>query len=193
MAGMIQDQMQAPADAGAAPVDDTQDDATENQGDITPDSIMAKLHLTPQQKPQLQRIVVAGMKVMFDQQSHHLMLDALNGPGPLPQKLGQGIAGLMGMLVQESKNSLPPDLIIPAALVLLAHAADFMNKSGMTISNQDIGAAIDVCVSTILQAYKLDPAKVQSIAGDAGADAGADADQQPPQQQQAPAAPQGVQ
>jgi hypothetical protein len=188
MAGLIAQQMQPGAQAlppqptdgpGAAPA------AGELDAKLSPDSIMGMLHLNPQQKQQLQRVVAAGMKVMFDQQSHQLMLDALQQPGPMPDKIGKGIAGLMGMLLNESKNSIPPELIVPAGLVLLAHAVDFLNQAGTPVSDEDFGGAVDVFVHTVMDAYGLDSDKVAAIAGDAenAAGAGADDQAQPAQEQ----------
>jgi hypothetical protein len=132
-------------------------------GKITPEFIQSSLHLNPTQKQQLQRIVVAGMKIMFSQQSHGMLLKQLEGPGTIDQKLGQGVAGLMALLAHESKNSLPPNLLIPAGMVLLAHAADFLRKSGQTITDQEIGAAINVMVNALLHAVGIDPEKVAAI------------------------------
>jgi len=136
-------------------------------GKITPESVQSQLHLNPQQKAQLERIVLAGQKVMFSRQSHKLMLDQLNGPGPIDVKLGQGIAGLIGLLMQESKNSLPPNLLIPAGMVLLAHAARFLAESGQPVSDQDIANAMNVMVTAVLNAFGLDADKVAARAGGA--------------------------
>jgi hypothetical protein len=124
---------------------------------ITPQSIMAQLHLTPPQAQQIQRIVVAGMKVMFSPQSHNLMTQQLQGPAPMPQKLGQGVAGLMGLLAKESNNTLPPKLMVPAGMVLVAHAADFLRKAGQQVSDVDVGNAIQILIQTLLKSAKLDP------------------------------------
>lgn len=164
MAGLIEQGMPAPA-GPAQPTGNTQ---------LSPKAIEAQLHLDPQQKQQLQRIVAAGMKVMFDQQSHQMMLDSMQAPGPVPDKLGQGIAGLLGLLMQESKNSLPPQLLVPAGLVLIAHAAEFMNETGMPVSDEDFGNAVDVMVTTVLDAFGLDAERVAAVAGDAQAAAGGD-------------------
>ena len=131
---------------------------------LTPQSVAAHMHLNPQQAQQMQRIVIAGMKVMFSPQSHQLVLKSLGGPAPMAQKLGQAIAGLMGLLMKESQNSLPGNLLVPAGMVLLAHAADFLNKSGQPISDQDIGAAMQTFVRAVMGAVGLDPQKVVASA-----------------------------
>lgn len=132
-------------------------------GKITPQFVMDGMHLQPQQKQQLQRIVVAGMKIMFSQQSHGMFLKQLQGPGTIDMKLGQGVAGLMALLVKESKNSLPPTLLIPAGMVLLAHAADFLRKAGQEVTDVDIGNAIKVMVNAVLHAVGIDPEKVAAM------------------------------
>ena len=137
-------------------------------GKLTPEAIQAKLHLNPQQQAQLQRIVLAGRKVMFSKESHHLMLDQLKGPGTIAQKLGQGIAGLMGLLMQESHQSLPPNLLIPAGMVLLLHAAQFLRQSGQQVSDQDIGAAIEAMTTAMLHAVGINADKVAEIGAQAG-------------------------
>ena len=126
----------------------------------TPEAVQASLHLNPQQQQQLQRIVIAGQKVMFDAKTHHLMLDQIKAPGPLPQKLGMSIAGLLGLLWQESRNSLPPNLMIPAGMVLLAYAAQFLNRAGQSVSDLDFAAAAKVMVTTVLKAGGVDPDKL---------------------------------
>lgn len=152
---------------------------------LSPDALTAQMHLNPQQKPQFDRIVAAGMRIMFDEKTHKLMVEQLQSAGPMPQKLGEGIAGLLGLLVREAKGSLPPDLLIPAGIVLMAHAVDFLNQAGAPVSDEDFGAGVDVLVSTVLQQFKIDSNKVAAIAGDAESMAGA--------QGQQPAAPQPAQ
>ncbi len=135
------------------------------KGDLSPEAIEAKMHLTGKQPEQLKRIVLAGMKVMFDKSTHKLMLDQLNGPGTIAQKIGQGVAGLLAMLWQESKQSLPPQLLIPAGMVLVAHAAKFLRDSGQDISDQDIGQAIEAMTTALLHAGGVDSQKLAAIGG----------------------------
>ena len=137
-------------------------------GKTSPEAIRAGLHLSGNQGAQLDRIVLAGKRVMFDQRSHKLFLEQLDGPGTTAQKMGQGVAGLMGLLWQESKQSLPPQLLIPAGMVLVAVAADFLKKGGMDVSDQDIAGGIEALVTALLQAGGVDPDKVAEIGGRGG-------------------------
>lgn len=133
------------------------------EGKTSPEAIRAGLHLNDKQAAQLDRIVLAGRRVMFDSRSHKMFLEQLDGPGTIAQKLGQGVAGLMGLLWQESKQSLPPELLIPSGMCLVAVAAEFLKKGGMDVSDQDIAGGIEALVTALLQAGGVDPDKMAEI------------------------------
>lgn len=131
---------------------------------LSPQAVLAKMHVNPQQKQQLERIIAAGMKVLFDPTTHKLMLDKMNEPGPIEQKIGEGILNLLSTLWQESKQSLPPQLLIPAGLVLVAHVCDFMNKSGSPVTPKQQGDASEIMVNSMLKWGGIDPDKVAAKA-----------------------------
>jgi hypothetical protein len=74
------------------------------------------------------RIVKAGMKVMFSDETHDLMMEQLSAEGDMPKVLGEGIAGLMLLLFQKSNKTMPGQLLIPAGIYLLSEAADYAEK-----------------------------------------------------------------
>ena len=131
---------------------------------ISPESLIESMHLTGNQKAQLERIVLAGQKVMFSEKSHRLMLEQLDGPGPIAQKIGQGVAGLIALLRQESRGSLPPELLILAWMILCAVVAQFLREAGQDVSDQDIGVAIETMTNALLHASGVDPDKLSAIA-----------------------------
>jgi hypothetical protein len=125
--------------------------------DIDTETIKNNINMPPELQEAYERVVIAGMKVMFSKESHKLMLDELQKKGPIGQKLGMGIAGLMLMLVKESNSTIPPEVIIPAGINLLTRAADFIRKSKIEkITNADIGDAMEIMISTILQKFGVD-------------------------------------
>lgn len=143
-------------------------DAKPAAGKLSPESIKAQMHLNGNQGAQLDRIVLAGKRVMFDKSSHKMMLEQLDGPGTIAQKLGQGVAGLIALLWQESKQSLPPQLLIPAGMILVAVAADFLRQAGQEVTDQDIGQGIEAMVTALLHAGGVDPDKLAEIGGRGG-------------------------
>ena len=143
-----------------------------SRDDLSPEKVKEGIQIPEQFRQAYERVVAAGMTVMFSKQSNKAAVDTIrNGEGPLAQRLGQGIAGLLGMIVKETRGTIPPQVMIPAGVELLIQAADFLRKSGMEeINNQVIGDAMDVMVTAVLQAAKLD---VNKIAGFIGQRAGA--------------------
>jgi hypothetical protein len=127
---------------------------------LSPRALQSRMAVPPKMRNQFQRIVVAGMKVMFDPSTQKLRQQAMQGNGPLPQKLGLSIAGVMGLLLQESRNSLPPQLIIPCGIVLLAHARDYLLKGRQELSDADFGTAVGVFIDAVLGQAKIDSNKI---------------------------------
>lgn len=129
---------------------------------ITEESVKSQLHLTGKQGAQLERIVLAGRKVLFSKESHQLMLKELDGPGTISQKIGQGVAGLMALLWQEHP-ALPPNLMIPGGMLLVVVVADFLKKAGQEVTDAEIGGAIETMTTAILHAGGIDSDKVASM------------------------------
>jgi len=132
--------------------------------DIDTETIKKNINMPPELQEAYERVVIAGMKIMFSKESHKLMLDELQKEGPLGQKLGMGIAGLMLLLFKESNQTIPPEVIIPAGVNLLSRAADFIRKSEIEkITNADIGDAMEVMISTILQKFGVGPEQMAQM------------------------------
>jgi len=132
--------------------------------DIDVETIKENIKMPPELQEAYERVVIAGMKVMFSKESHKLMLDELQKEGPVGQKLGMGIAGLMLLLVKQSNGTIPPEVIIPAGVNLLSRAADFIRKSKIEkITNANIGDAMEVMISTILQKFGVGPEQMAEM------------------------------
>jgi len=157
---------QAAAPQPAAPEDAISNRTLPAGGDaMSPASVLASMHVEGQQKEQLLRIVAAGKKVMYSQQTHQMMLESMQGEGAPEEKLSKGIIGLLSMLWGESKGSLPPQLIIPAGMVLMADAADFMRQAGEPVTPEQFGAATEMMVDGLLKQGGVDPDKLAAQAG----------------------------
>jgi hypothetical protein len=167
MAGLIESKQAEAAPAAEAPAANAPGAAA-----TSPQAIMENLHLQPGQREPLERIVAAGKKVLYSEQTHATVMERLNGKEPLPQTIGSGVAGILTMLVSEAQGALPNELLVPAGLVLVAEAADFLRQTGQQVSDADIGNAIQVMVGEILRAAGADPDKVAAI-GEKGLQGGA--------------------
>lgn len=187
MAGLIDKTMQPEAEAPEGSAPDMREDAAEGApegtpaneredaqegqgGDLSPEGISDKIKMPPELQNAYERVLVAGMKLMFDPQSHEIALQQLQGEGPAGPRLGKAIAGLLTLLFKESNQTMPPQVMIPAGTELLVRAADFLKQSGTEqITDADIGEALTVMIDTLLTGFGLDPEKVLAAGYDASA------------------------
>lgn len=154
MAGLIDKQLPGATSEEAPQTSDTGEA-------LSPENVASKIQMPPELQNAYERVVVAGMKVMFDKSSHQSALEQLQGEGPVSERLGKAVAGLMVLLFKQSNQTMPPQVIIPAGTDLLIRAADFLKKSGSEqVTDQDVGEALSIMIETILTKFGLDPAKV---------------------------------
>lgn len=142
-----------------------QDEMARPEGDdLTKESVEENIKMPPELQEAYERVVIAGMKVMFSKESHKFMLKELQREGPMDQRLGKGIAGLMLLLVKESNNTIPPEVIIPAGMKLMMEAVDFMRETGLgQPTNAEIGGGMQIMISTILEKFGIAPDKMEQM------------------------------
>lgn len=135
------------------------------QGDeLTLEAVKQNIQMPPELQEAYERVVIAGMKMMFDQKTHRAMLAELNKQGPMGDKLGRGVAGLLLLLFQESNGTLPPAVMIPAGMELIMQAVDFVRRGELAeVTNEDIGRAIEVLIMTLMQKFGADPARIEQM------------------------------
>lgn len=113
---------------------------------------------------QLQRVVLAGEKIMYDKSTFHIFQAGLSKPGPLPEKLAKEAAGLVKILNERAKPAIPKNLIIPSAVMLLTEMADFMVKAKLaTPTKEDIVAAIKMLVEIVMKLYGVQQPAAQGV------------------------------
>jgi hypothetical protein len=127
------------------------------------EQVRAKIEVPPELREAYERIILAGMKVMYSEETNQMAMEALQGDGPVEQRLAQGIRDLMVILWQESNQSLPPQLILPAAVELLSDAADFLNQSGADrVDMAQLGEAMRLMIGMILETFGVTPENVRA-------------------------------
>lgn len=140
--------------------------------DLSAASITSKFQVPPQLQKAYEKIVLAGMKVMFDPQTHEMALQQLDGEGPIEDRLSTGIMGLMAILWQQSNQTMPPQLIVPAAVALYLQAVEFLKKSGEEITPEQLSGGLVKTITLLLEKFGVDPKQIQQLFG-GGADMGA--------------------
>jgi hypothetical protein len=125
----------------------------------------AKMNMPKDLQAAYVRIVEAGMKVMFDPQTRGQTIAAMEEPGDMATKLGDGVAAVMALLFKESNKTMPPQLIIPCGVELLLHAAAVAKSGGMEIDNNTMAEAMAIMIEKVMQTSGVDAAAGGMIAG----------------------------
>lgn len=132
------------------------------RGGFSSDEVKAQIKVPPEMRKAYDRIVLAGMKVMFSQQTHQMAMKSLEGDGPIEQRLAKGVSDLMLVLWKQSNGTMPPQLVFPAAIELMLEAIDFLNESGAEqVSEQQIGESIRQLIGTLMEKFKINEASVK--------------------------------
>lgn len=108
----------------------------------------------------LQKIELAGKKVMYSKDTHQLVMQAMSGDKPWEEKIATGIADLMAILYKQSNNSMPPQLIVPAAILLMCDAIEFMQQSGQA-PQLDIGTTMEGTIVMTLTKFGVKPDQIK--------------------------------
>lgn len=125
--------------------------------DVDVDQIVAtaRKDIPANLQPIFDKIVLSGMRIMFDKSSHQMTLDELEQPGPLAQRLSNGAIKLMYMLWQQSNKTIPPQLMVPATLVLTLRAFQFLQESqDPEATKQVLGEAVELAVNGVIERFK---------------------------------------
>lgn len=158
-----QPQEEMPMQEDEAQEEDTSSE--EEQGEMSPQYIKDQIvEAMPKEfERAFAQVVKAGMKVLFSDETHELMLDELEQEGDIAESSGKAIAGLMMMLFEKSNKTMPPEVIIPAGTYLMAEAADFIEKvTGETLTGEMLGNATAVMTESLMGAFGVDAQKFVS-------------------------------
>lgn len=129
------------------------------------DQIEAKIEemVKPEDKDAFVRIVVAGMKVMFDERTHQMAMESVSKGDPINGAV-DGVKDLMVMLYEESRGTMPPVPAMQAAIVLLCQALGFMQEVNMVqLDNENISEAVKSLSEKLMAAAGLTPEKVDEL------------------------------
>lgn len=125
-------------------------------------ALLAKV--APENRNTVQKIVLAGEKVMHSPQTHQMMTAQLSKPGDPAQNAGEGVAKLMGLLFKESKGTMQMKTAVPASQLLLFEGLDFMEQTGkIKVSNELIASASKALSGYFLQLFGVTPEKLAQL------------------------------
>ena len=164
MAGLIQQQMPGDTEEDepmehANPAAEQQDMAEDQQEGEQDDAgpIKAQIEqelrakLSPELNKAMDKVIVAGMKVMFSPETHQLALKEIEGDD-MPEDVGRGVANLLMMLFQESRGTMPMEAGIPGAVVLCIEALEFLEKAGaIEVTKETVARSVQSLFTYVMQ------------------------------------------
>jgi RNA 3'-terminal phosphate cyclase len=144
-------------------------------------AVMGKVK--PEQKKAVERIVTAGIKVMYSEQTRSMLSEQLGQQGDPAEVAGEGIAKLVALLFKESKGTMPMDAGMLAAQILLLEGLDFLEQSGRVQATPEVVAsATKSMIAYLLQLFGVSQDKLAEMMAAGGSQQGQE--EQVPEQAQ---------
>jgi hypothetical protein len=118
----------------------------------------------PQYVAAINKVVTAGKKVMYSQQSRQMVMAEMKQAGSDPEAIGAAIAKLIGILMAHAKGTMPAEVFVPAATILLCEALQFMEDAGaLKVTADFLAQCTKATGSAILQLLGVTPDKMQAM------------------------------
>lgn len=142
---------------------------------VNPNSALEQIETQIESKTKdanvLSRIVTSGLRILFSQQTHgQVMAQVDNADNPL-KGASEGIVLLMGIMMKESRNTMPPEEAMLASVVLLCKLLGFMEQRGtVQLTSESIGETVKSMFNFMLEKAGIDDDKIQSMVGKTGED-----------------------
>lgn len=122
--------------------------------------VKAKLPANMQEP--FQKVTIAGMKLMFDPQSHDLLVKGLKQTPNMTDNVGRCAAGAVAFMFQKSNHTMPVKVVAPASIYLMCEMLDFLEKAGKIKITKDVVAqSTKAAAATLMKKFGVNPGVVQ--------------------------------
>lgn len=90
----------------------------------------------------VERVTAAGMKMLYSPELRDQVMQDIERPGEVPQKLAESVVGLLLTLDSQAKGGgIPMEAMFPAAMELLGEAAEILSATGQQVTQADYNTA----------------------------------------------------
>lgn len=121
--------------------------------------------LTPQNRANYQRIVVAGMAAGLQGGANSLIAGLRQSQDPV-KDCAVGAINIVMLLRRQSRNTMPAEAIPPAAMTLMLQALDFAERLGLVkITKEELVRATHIFTNRLMALVHVTPQKLTELAG----------------------------
>lgn len=127
-------------------------------------------NIPPEYKNAFDRLTAAGYKFMASEDSQQMIDDELDKDKktPIGELIGKYVAGLIVMLVSQSRGAVPQEILIPSGVELVIQACKHIDKSRRDVSMEDMAIAMQTFIYSIMEAAGLQPDQFDEIINSLG-------------------------
>jgi hypothetical protein len=121
--------------------------------------------IDPRLAPVVTKVEAAGKKVMYAQETRDMAMEQMK-QGTDPETLGSAVAKLAAVLFNQSKHTIPMSVLLPATMLLLFEALEFLEEAGtVQVDGPQLAAYAQATGSAFLQMLGVTPEKLQAMIG----------------------------
>jgi hypothetical protein len=120
--------------------------------------------IAPEVMPNYQKIVVAGMAAGLQGGSKSLLASLRNSQDPV-RDAARGAVQLVLIMRRDAKGVMPLKAMVPAAMTLMLHALDFVNRTKVApVGANDLVRATHIFANSVFSAFHITPPMLQQAA-----------------------------
>jgi hypothetical protein len=128
----------------------------------TQDALLAKVD--QRLVPVVNKVVNAGRKVMYSDASRGMAIQELKQATD-PEGIGSAAAKMAGVLFNQSKQTIPMEVLFPATMLLMLEALQFLEDAGtVKVEPNFLAECTKATGSAFLQLMGVTPEKLQELA-----------------------------
>lgn len=100
------------------------------------------------------RVTLAASKLMFDKKISQAMLEAVDDKQSPEDVIADNASGLILMLNKQTKNTIPQQILIPAAIDIALQMSEFFSRTGkVAVDEQVLASAIQKMIFKLFEAF----------------------------------------
>ena len=112
----------------------------------------------------LDRAVNAGLQTMYSPGGAKLFKEQVGKSGDIANNLAEAAVKLLGHIYQQSRNTMPMNVAVPACTILMFNGMDFLEEAGrIKVTPDTIAQATKAMGSFLMQLFGVTPEKLAQI------------------------------